>query len=129
MRDVSAAPDFSELREFIAQWGLEAPFESLHERMTSTLEDLERFHAAVAPRLEEIVAFPNRFLLSTIPAEYRKLGYMALALCEIDALLRQWCSPVLATGCDPRRFHTRKSLYETGLPLESLRPDLEESKD
>jgi hypothetical protein len=83
------------------------------KRLGSTFEELKAFHDAMLPRLEEIIAFLDRFPVAAIPEPYRALSHAALAMCEVDDPVSKWRSVHLEDALDPRRFTIKKTFYDT----------------
>lgn len=112
-------PDFSSLRPFIAMWALPTMQERRQRRLTSTLDELKDFHAAMLPHLEALIEFLNQFPVDNIPKEYQPLTWLALAMCEVDDPVSKWRSVTLDEALDPRKFTLKRSFYDvdfTGLP-------------
>jgi hypothetical protein len=105
-------PDFSELEPFIRTWGLPTTQERMVKRLNSTFDELKAFHAAMLPRLDEIIQFLNQFPLNAIPERYRPLADAALAMCEVDDPVSKWGTVTLPEAGDPRRFTPKKSFYD-----------------
>lgn len=105
-------PDFSDLDVFVSQWGDPRAQERLRKRMGASMEELKSFHAAMVPRLEEIIDFLNQFPVDAIPDEYRPLAHAALAVCEVDDAVNLWGSPVLELASDPLGWRVKNSYYD-----------------
>lgn len=105
-------PDFSELEPFSEAWGLPTTHDRLVKRLASTFKELQAFHAAMTPRLDEIIAFLNEFPMDDIPERYQPLSYMALAMCEVDDAVCKWGSPTSPAAASPLRFASKKSFYD-----------------
>ncbi|MEQ8165046.1 MAG: hypothetical protein RIC93_03090 [Alphaproteobacteria bacterium] len=105
-------PDFSDLAPFVEEWGLPTTEDRMRKRLNSTFEELESFHAAMMPRLEEIIQFLNQYRLDEIPARYEKLANAALAMCEVDDPVSKWRTVTLPEAGDPRRFISKRSFYD-----------------
>jgi hypothetical protein len=109
----SAPPDFSTLQPYVAAWALPTLQERRQRRLTSTLDELREFHAAMLPHLEPIIEFLNQFPLDDIPAQHRPLAWLALAMCEVDDPVTKWRSVTLDEALDPRKFSLKRSFYDT----------------
>ena len=105
-------PDFSELDPFAQEWGLATTHERLVKRLASTFDELTTFHAAMTPRLDEIIQFLNQFPMTDIPEPYQPLASMALAMCEVDDAVSKWGSPTSPAAASPLRFTSKKSFYD-----------------
>jgi hypothetical protein len=108
--------DFSDLDALVAEWGLPTWYERLLKRARTPLEELRAFHAAMLPRLEEIIQFLNQWPLEKIPDEHRSLSYAALAVCEVDGAVETWKQPLLVPAADPRAFAPKRNYYDSDPP-------------
>lgn len=106
-------PDFSELESHVREWGLPTTRDRVVKRMNSSFEELEAFHAAMIPRLEEIIQFLNEFPLDEIPGEHLPLAWTALAMCEVDDAVSKWGAPTSPDACSPLRFSPKKNFNDT----------------
>lgn len=109
-------PDFSELREHIEAWDLPTIEARLAKRASSTLEELQRFHDAMLPRLAEIIDFLNQFPPGQIPERHQPLRNAALAMLHVDRPVNRWRRVVLDDALDPRRFVAKSSFYDSQAP-------------
>ena len=105
-------PDFGDLDKYINDWALRTDEERLNKRMTSTLAELQEFHAAVNPRLEEIVEFLNQFQVDQLPEEYQYLANFAFMAIEVDDPVTMWKVPKLDLAQDPRTWVNKKNFYD-----------------
>ena len=105
-------PDFSELKEFMDEWGDADAHQRLSKRTSAEFSDIKRFYDAVVPRLEEIIEFLNRFPVDDIPGEHRPLAWMALAACEMDDPVNVWKAPELAYISNAKDWRVKQSFYD-----------------
>jgi hypothetical protein len=112
MNDVQP-PDFSELDDHVAAWGLPTLQQRREKRLHCTFEELKSFHDAMMPRLEEIIAFLDQFPVAAIPPAFTQLADAVLAMCEVDDPVSKWRSVLLEDALDPRRFTIKKTFYDT----------------
>ena len=104
--------DFSDLCEFISQWGLPTAHERLAKRMEASMDEIERFYQAIVPQLEAIIEFLNQFPVDRIPREHLPLAYTALAVCEIDDPVHVWKAPALELSADMRAWRVKENYYD-----------------
>jgi hypothetical protein len=102
-------PDFSDLSEFIDDWGLNTSAERLNKRSSTDMSELREFHDAITPRLEEIIQFLNQFPVNDIPEKYKHLSWLALAICEVDDAINLWKASNLDYISDPNSWRTKSS--------------------
>ncbi len=109
-------PDFSNLNQYIAAWGLPTVEERIVNRTTSTLDEMQKFHDAIVPRLENIINFLNQFPCEEIPAEYLPLKNTVLSLLHVDRPVNKWNKTILDEARDPRLFQMKTSFYDSNPP-------------
>lgn len=110
------AREFGDLDAWVAEWGLPTWHERSLKRARATLEELRAFHAAMLPRLEEIIRFLNQWPLEEIPQEYKPLSWAALAVCDVDGAVETWKQPLLVPAADPGDFTPKRSFYDSEIP-------------
>lgn len=108
-------PDFSELSRFVSEWGLANSSERVARRANSSMAQIDSFHEAMLPRLEEVIDYLNTFAIGDIPDEDMPLAYAALAMCEIDNPVR-WKEVNLSSGYDVLAMREKKTLYDSRIP-------------
>jgi hypothetical protein len=106
-------PDFSALAPYISEWGLPSVSARIEKRVTSSIEELQGFHAAMLPRLQEIIEFLNQFPLNEIPEEHQPLKNAALFMLHAERPVTKWQTPILADALDPRHFNMKKSFIDS----------------
>ena len=109
---VAETLDFTDLEPFVKQWGLPTTHDRLVKRLNSSFEDLTAFHAAMTPRLDEIIQFLTQFSLDAIPERYQALAWTTLAMCEVDDAVSKWGAPTSPLAASPLRFTYKKSFYD-----------------
>ena len=105
-------PDFSDLKEFIDEWGNADAHHRLNKRSNADFSDIKKFYDAVVPRLEEIIEFLNRFHVNDIPEQFKPLAYMALAACEIDDPVNIWESSELTYISNSKDWRVKQGFYD-----------------
>ena len=105
-------PDFADLEPFVRAWGLPTTHDRTVKRLNSSFAELESFHVAMIPRLDEIIKFLNQFPLDAIPERHQALACTALAMCEVDDAVSQWRAPTSPAAVRPLRFSLKKSFYD-----------------
>ena len=105
-------PDFSDLKEFMDEWGYADAHERLKKRSNAEFSDIKKFYDAVVPRLEEIIEFLNQYPVDDIPGEFRPLAYMALAACEVDDPVNIWQSSELTHQSNAKDWRVKQSFYD-----------------
>jgi len=109
-------PDFSELDEYLATWGLPSVEERIAKRTSSTIEEMQAFHDAMLPRLAEIIEFLNQFPAAEIPLEHQALKNAALSVLHVDRPVNKWKKVFLEGARDPRLFKMKSNFYDFSAP-------------
>ena len=74
---------FRDLEPLAADWALATQRERERKRSGSTAEEMQRLHAGLLPRMEEVLEYLNRFSLDALPADAARLLHLTLSLAEI----------------------------------------------
>lgn len=98
------------VRAYVAAWGLPTSTERLHQRVSSTMDQITQFYEALLPWMEEILAYLNQFTLDAMPEEARSVSYVALSMCEVDNPIR-WNEVELSSGFRIIDMHEKQSPY------------------
>ena len=95
--------EFADLEKFI-EWALPTSTQRNRKRLSSSMEDIQRFYDAIQPRIESVLAYLDDFALNEMPADARRLMQLALALAEVSDAVELFHAPGVTGGCDPTRF-------------------------
>lgn len=109
-------PDFSDLDPIINEWNIDTVEGRIRKRTESTLEEMQKFHDALLPRLEEIITFLNQFPVEEIPEEYQYLKNAALSILHVDRPVNKWQRATLEEARDPRLFQMKENFYDSAKP-------------
>ena len=103
-------PDISGLSQYIEKWGTCASMRArMEERCVTPFPQLEAFHTAILPVLEQLVDFLDQFPPDDLPEEYIPLANTVMAVGEIDKAVTVWRASMLRDALDPRRFIDKRS--------------------
>ena len=103
-------PDISGLSQYIEKWGTCATMRArMEERCVTPFPQLEAFHTAILPVLEQLVDFLDQFPPDDLPEEYIPLANTVMAVGEIDKAVTVWRASMLRDALDPRRFIDKRS--------------------
>ncbi len=94
---------FSDLEQF-AEWALPTSTERNRKRLGSSMDEINALYNAMLPRLEEVLAYLDRFSLQEMPQDAQRLLYLSLSLAEISIAVELFHEPKVTGGCDPERF-------------------------
>jgi hypothetical protein len=96
---------FSDLEQF-TQWALPTSVERNKKRVGSPMSEITAFYNALLPRIEEILAYLDRFSLQEMPRDAQRLMFLALSLAEVSIAVELFHEPTVTGGCDPALFKT-----------------------
>ena len=103
-------PDISGLSQYIEKWGTCTTMRArMEERCVTPFPQLEAFHTAILPVLEQLVDFLDQFPPDDLPEEYIPLANTVMAVGEIDKAVTVWRASMLRDALDPRRFIDKRS--------------------
>jgi hypothetical protein len=89
---VALPNDFSDLAEF-ADWALPSERERYDKRVASTMAELQAFYDALFPRLEDSMAYLDRFPLDSLPEDAKHLLWMCCSLVTVSFPVEVWRQP------------------------------------
>ena len=81
--------DFSDLEPFSA-WSLETEAERYAKRLSSSMDEMQAFYDAAFPRLEEILAYLDKFELDALPADAGQLLLLSYSLVNVSFPIEVW---------------------------------------
>jgi hypothetical protein len=84
--------DFGDLEPF-GDWSLEHESERYAKRLSSTMDELEAFYDAAFGRLEAAMDHLDRFALSALPDEERRLLWLCYSLINVSFPVEVWRQP------------------------------------
>jgi hypothetical protein len=84
--------EFADLEPY-AGWGLPTERERYARRLASTMDELQAFYDAAFPRLEDAAAYLDRFELSALPEDARRLLWLYAALVTVSFPVEVWRQP------------------------------------
>lgn len=105
MMSTSMLPrQFSALEGFVSEWALSTETERVRKRLSSSMEEIRAFYAAILPRMDEILAYLNQFPLDDMPTDAARLLYLCFSLAEVSLAVEWWGEPGVPDGYDPARW-------------------------
>ena len=88
----SLPAEFSDLEPY-AGWGLPTERERYARRLASTMDELQAFYDAAFPRLDAAAAYLERFELSAMPDEAKRLLWVFASLVTVSFPVEVWRQP------------------------------------
>jgi hypothetical protein len=85
-------PEFADLEPFAA-WSLPTEKERFAKRLASSMDELQAFYDAASPRLDDAVAYLDRFDLYALPADASRLIWMYYSLMTVSFPVEVWRQP------------------------------------
>ncbi|MFF0492041.1 hypothetical protein ACWDSJ_10130 [Nocardia sp. NPDC003482] len=80
MPEKKLPPGFAEFEEYARTWCLATESERWARRMASTMPELIAFHDAFLPRLDEAIAYCDKFPLDELPEDALNLLHLVYSL-------------------------------------------------
>jgi hypothetical protein len=88
----SLPAEFSDLEPY-AGWGLPTERERYARRLASTMDELQAFYDAAFPRLDDAAAYLERFELSALPDDAKRLLWVFASLVTVSFPVEVWRQP------------------------------------
>jgi len=85
--------EFSDLEPFAQTWSLATEQERWAERLSSSMAELQEFYDAILPRVEEAMAFCDRFPLDDMPNDAVNLLRMIYSFVLVSFPVELWRQP------------------------------------
>jgi hypothetical protein len=86
-------PEFGELEPFAAEWSLATEPERWAQRMSSSMEDMQAFYDAIHPRVEEALAYCDKFPLDDMPTDAVSLLRLVYSFVIVSFPVELWRQP------------------------------------
>ncbi|WP_045875722.1 hypothetical protein [Pseudofrankia sp. DC12] len=84
--------DFADLEPF-ADWALPTEDERFAKRYAAKMDDLQAFYDAALPRIQDAIAYLNRFPLEELPEDAYNLLLVYYSLCSVSFSVEAWHQP------------------------------------
>lgn len=88
----SLPPDFAALEPF-AGWVLPTERQRYARRVASTMDELQAFYDAAFPRIEQALAYLERFPMDALPDAARHLLWLYCSLVTVSFPVEVWRQP------------------------------------
>ncbi len=86
-------PEFADLEPFASTWCLPTERQRFAQRMTSTMDEMQRFYDAALPRAEDAIAYCDKFPLDDLPADAERLLQLVYSLIMVSFPVEAWRQP------------------------------------
>ncbi len=84
--------EFADLEQFSA-WVLEAQSERYAKRLASTMAEMQTFYDHAFPRIQDLIAYCQRYPLDDMPDEARHVMRLVFSLIEVSFPVECWRQP------------------------------------
>ena len=81
--------EFSDLEPYL-DWDLAAEPERYAKRLSSTMAEMQAFYDAAFPRMEDVIAYCDKFPLNDLPEDARTLMHMMQSLITVSFPIEAW---------------------------------------
>ncbi len=85
-------PEFSDLEPFAA-WAVHGEKARYEKRLASTMDELQEFYDAAFARIDEALAYLERFAVEDLSEEGKRLLWLYCALCTVAFPVEAWRQP------------------------------------
>jgi len=93
MSDARLPAGFADLEPFAATWCLATESERYDRRMASSMDEMQAFYDACFPRVNEAVDYCDRFPLTDLPDDARRLLQLVYSLVMVAMAVEIWHQP------------------------------------
>jgi hypothetical protein len=84
--------DFADLEPFL-DWSLETEAERYAKRLSSSMDEIQTFYDAAFPRLEDAMAYLDKFDLKKLPEDATRLLWLYYSVVNASFPVEVWRQP------------------------------------
>jgi hypothetical protein len=85
--------DYSDLEPYASTWCLPTEANRYARRLGSTIEEMQEFYDAFAPRAEAAIAYCDQFPLDDLPHDVQNLLHLIFSLVMVSFPVECWRQP------------------------------------
>ncbi|TMK67208.1 MAG: hypothetical protein E6G60_01355 [Actinobacteria bacterium] len=93
MEMASLPSDFSELEPFAEKWSRATEPERYEVRLSSTMEEMQAFYDAIFPRVQDALAYCDKFPLDDMPEDAIHLLQLLYSFVAVSFAVELWGQP------------------------------------
>ena len=93
MADRMLPAEFSDLEPFAKDWCLDSEPERYAKRLASTMEEMQAFYDAIAPRAEAAIAYCDRHPIDDLPEQVLHLMHLVYSMITVSFAVECWREP------------------------------------
>lgn len=109
----SLPPDFADLERFVADWVLPDALARMAKRLSSNIDEIKEFYAAMLPRGEAALAYLRGYELGAMRPEAESLLKLMLSLAEVAPAVEWYDSPRVYDGFSIDRTRFLRQIPDT----------------
>ncbi len=84
MAETLLPPEFSDLEPFATKWCRATEDERYHERLASTMGEMQAFYDAVTPRADEAMTYCDKVPLDDLPEDAKNLLHLLYSMVMVS---------------------------------------------
>jgi hypothetical protein len=98
--DALLPDEFADLEPYAAAWCLETEPERYERRLASTMAEMQAFYGACFPRLEDAIAYCDKFPLDDMPDDALRLLQLIYSLIMVSMSIEIFHQPKAIDSAD-----------------------------
>ncbi|MBO2447704.1 hypothetical protein J4573_11440 [Actinomadura barringtoniae] len=102
--------EFAELERFAEIWSLETETRRYERRLNSSMAEMQEFYDAFFPRLEEAIAYCDKFPLDDLPEDALRLLWLVYALVMIAMAIEVFQQPKATDAADAEIIRVKEPI-------------------
>lgn len=110
MADPLLPAAFSDLEPFAQTWCLATESERYARRIASTFPEMQAFYDAGFPRIQDALAYCDRFPLNDLPDDARHLLQLVHSIVMVAMCVEIWHQPRVIDGADAQLHRVAEPL-------------------
>jgi hypothetical protein len=95
-------PQFTDLEQFASAWCLPTGEQRFAQRMRSTMAQMQELYDAAFPRLQDALAYCDKYPLDDLPDDARHLLELVHSTIVVAMCVEIWHQPQVIDGADAR---------------------------
>ena len=93
-------PDFTDLEPWASHWCLATEDERFTKRLATPMDGLHAFYDAMAPRLEEVIAYCDKHPLDDLPQDVERLLHLVYSHITVSMAVEVFKQPKTVDAAD-----------------------------
>ena len=84
---------FADLEPYVGTWSLATEPERYGQRLASSIDEMQEFYDAVAPRTEDAIVYLEQFPLDSLPDDATVLLHLIYSVIQVSFPVEVWRQP------------------------------------